>query len=238
MPELPSVSLPNIADEIASDDAAGAKFKVTRVILDGVTLLPQAEIEAQLAGLVGQDVSLCELRKAAAGISSLYRDKGYFLARAYVPAQEISGGVVRMAVLEGRYDRVAAKGSPRLDSERVQKVLEANGVTALAMPGKRNAFRVCSVCSINIGFPFQVSGSNPDRAHWHGPAKPVRLVGRQVAGDPVPCQESRPPNGSDGRRPPGRVRRPPPSGFGCEFRRKLDTDSSRSWTVIPRQAGQ
>lgn len=25
--------------------------------------------------------------------------------------------------------------------------------------------------------------------------------------------------------------------WGCEFRRKLDTDSSRSWTVIPRQAG-
>ena len=24
---------------------------------------------------------------------------------------------------------------------------------------------------------------------------------------------------------------------GCEFRRKLDSDSSRSWTVIPRQAG-
>ena len=23
----------------------------------------------------------------------------------------------------------------------------------------------------------------------------------------------------------------------CEFRRKLDSDSSRSWTVIPRQAG-
>ena len=130
MPELPSVSLPKIADEIPGDDAAGAKFKVTRFILEGVTLLPQAEIEAQLAGLVGQEVSLGELRKAAAGITSLYRDKGYFLARAYVPAQEISGGVVRMAVLEGRYDRVAAKGSPRLDSERVQKVLEANGVTA------------------------------------------------------------------------------------------------------------
>ncbi len=27
------------------------------------------------------------------------------------------------------------------------------------------------------------------------------------------------------------------SGPMCEFRRKLDTDSSRSWTVIPRQAG-
>jgi hypothetical protein len=26
--------------------------------------------------------------------------------------------------------------------------------------------------------------------------------------------------------------------FSCEFRHKLDSDSSRSWTVIPRQAGQ
>ena len=130
MPELPTVALPRIADEIPGDDTAGAKFKLTRFVLEGVTLLPQSEVEAQLAGLVGRDVSLGDLRKAAAGITNLYRDKGYFLARAYVPAQEISGGVVRMAVLEGRYDRVAAKGSPRLDSERVQKILDTNGVTA------------------------------------------------------------------------------------------------------------
>jgi len=29
----------------------------------------------------------------------------------------------------------------------------------------------------------------------------------------------------------------PTCSSSCEFRRKLDTDSSRSWTVIPRQAG-
>ena len=137
MPELPSVALPKIADEIPGDDTAGAKFKLTRFVLEGVTLLPQSEVEAQLAALVGREVSLGDLRKAAAGITSLYRDKGYFLARAYVPAQEISGGVVRMAVLEGRYDRVAAKGSPRLDSERAQKVLDSNGVAA-GQPVERN----------------------------------------------------------------------------------------------------
>ena len=130
LPELPSMSLPRVADEIPGDDTAGAKFKLTRFVLEGVTLLPQSEVEAQLAGLVGREVSLGDLRKAAAGVTILYRDKGYFLARAYVPAQEISGGVVRMAGLEGRYDRVAAKGSPRLASERVQKILDTNGVTA------------------------------------------------------------------------------------------------------------
>ena len=110
MPELPSVSLPKIADEISGDDAAGAKFKVTRFILEGVTLLPQAEIEAQLAGLVGQEVSLGDLRKAAAASPGSTGTKGYFLARAYVPAQDIGDGVVRMAVLEGHYDRRRNQG--------------------------------------------------------------------------------------------------------------------------------
>jgi hemolysin activation/secretion protein len=75
-------------------------------------------------------VSLGDLRQAAARITRLYRDQGYFLARAYVPAQEISGGVVRIAVIEGRYDTVAAAGSARLDDDRVRQLLEAQGVTA------------------------------------------------------------------------------------------------------------
>jgi POTRA domain, ShlB-type len=43
-------------------------------------------------------------RKVAVRVTGLYRDRGYFLARAYLPAQEIEGGIVRIAVLEGRYD--------------------------------------------------------------------------------------------------------------------------------------
>ncbi len=129
-PTLPAATLPAPVEELPADDAAGVRVKLTRVVLDGVTLLPQAEVEAQLAGLVGQEVSLADLRQAAARITQLYRDKGYFLARAYVPAQEISGGVVRIAVIEGRYDGVTATGSARLDGERVRQLLDAQGVTA------------------------------------------------------------------------------------------------------------
>ena len=129
-PTLPAATLPTPVEELPADDAAGVRVKLTRVVLDGVTLLPQAEVEAQLAGLVGQEVSLADLRQAAARITQLYRDQGYFLARAYVPAQEISGGVVRIAVIEGRYDGVTATGSARLDGERVRQLLDAQGVTA------------------------------------------------------------------------------------------------------------
>ena len=104
------------------------RIQVYSFELEGVTLLPVAEVEAQLAELIGQRVTLEDLRQAAARVTALYRRHGYFLARAYVPAQKINGGGVRIAVLEGRYDGVEASGSARLDDAQVDKTLRAQGV--------------------------------------------------------------------------------------------------------------
>lgn len=129
-PTLPASALPKPADEQPAGDGAKGSVKVSRFVIEGVSLLPPAEVEAQLAGLAGREVTLDELRQGAARITSLYRERGYFLARAYVPAQEIVGGVVRIAVLEGRYDRVNAAGSARLDADVVGRTLAAQGVVS------------------------------------------------------------------------------------------------------------
>jgi len=127
-PTLPASALPLPADEKPAGDMAQGSVKVSRFVIEGVSLLPPAEVEAQLAELVGRDATLNDLRLGAARITSLYRERGYFLARAYVPAQEIVGGVVRIAVLEGRFDRVDAAGSARLDADVAGRTLAAQGV--------------------------------------------------------------------------------------------------------------
>jgi hemolysin activation/secretion protein len=127
---LPSSTLPKPADEITAAAAPGTKVLVYSFELEGVTLLPQAEVEAQLAELIGQKVSLDDLRKAAARVTALYRKHGYFLARAYVPAQTINGGGIRIAVLEGRYDHVETNGSARLGSDQAGKTLLSQGIAA------------------------------------------------------------------------------------------------------------
>lgn len=81
-------------------------FRVERIRLSGVTALPEADLIALLRPYVGRDVTLGELNEAAAAITRLYRDRGFPVARAYVPAQEIRDGVVELAVLEGRYGKV------------------------------------------------------------------------------------------------------------------------------------
>ena len=130
-PSLPASALPRPADEQpAADGAAGARVMVSRMVVEGVTLLPAAEVEALVAGFGGREATLGELRQGAERITALYRERGYFLARAYLPAQEIVGGVVKIAVIEGRYDKVDATGSARLSDAVVQDTLAAQGVVA------------------------------------------------------------------------------------------------------------
>ncbi|MEA1675168.1 ShlB/FhaC/HecB family hemolysin secretion/activation protein [Nitrospirillum sp. BR 11163] len=81
------------------------------------TLFPEAELQAVLAPFRDRDLTLAELQSAAGAIGAYYRQRGY-LARAYLPRQEIRDGVVTIAVQESRLGRVVVDPSSetRLDA--------------------------------------------------------------------------------------------------------------------------
>ncbi len=139
VPTLPSSTLPALPDEgFGKPGPDGAKVKVSRFVLEGVSLLPPEQLQAALSDLIGQELGLSGLRKAAARITEIYRDHGYFLARAYLPTQDIANGVVRIAVLEGQYGAVETGGSPRLEQQHAQGILDAHQVAA-GQPIERSA---------------------------------------------------------------------------------------------------
>jgi len=72
-------------------------FRITRA-----GAFPEAELVGLLASFAGRTLSLADLQRAADTVTRYYRDRGYFVARAYVPAQEIRDGIVEITVLEGR----------------------------------------------------------------------------------------------------------------------------------------
>ncbi|MCB1685989.1 MAG: ShlB/FhaC/HecB family hemolysin secretion/activation protein [Pseudomonadales bacterium] len=60
-------------------------------------------------------VSVVELEAVAGAVQAHYREAGYFLAAAYVPAQSVDEGSVRIDVLAGTLGEVVVRGShPRL----------------------------------------------------------------------------------------------------------------------------
>lgn len=80
---------------------ADARFFVKGFRITRASAFPEAELAALIGSFAGQTLSLADLQRAADTITRHYRDKGYFIARAYVPAQDIRDGIVEITVLEG-----------------------------------------------------------------------------------------------------------------------------------------
>jgi hemolysin activation/secretion protein len=97
-------------------------FRITRS-----TAFAEVELLALLKNFIGKELSLADLERAADVITRFYRDHGYFVARAYVPAQDIKDGIVEITVLEGKLDRLSLKLAYeiRLKESVVEETLRA-----------------------------------------------------------------------------------------------------------------
>jgi len=112
--QVPATPQPSKADDTGLKMAPQAKaeqgdsapFHVTTIEITGATLIPAEQLHALVASGEGRDITLRELNALADRITAEYRAKGYPLTLAYVPAQTLSGGTVRIAVQEARLGKV------------------------------------------------------------------------------------------------------------------------------------
>ncbi|MEX3017919.1 ShlB/FhaC/HecB family hemolysin secretion/activation protein [Gymnodinialimonas hymeniacidonis] len=86
---------------------------VDQVTLTGVTLLPEAPLQAEFAPFLGC-VGLEALNAMLETVTLAYVDAGYIAARAYLPEQDLSDGELEISVVEGRVSEivVAENGTP------------------------------------------------------------------------------------------------------------------------------
>jgi hemolysin activation/secretion protein len=82
----------------------------TRFELSGVKAVPFARAAEMFQPLVGKDSSVADILAAAERCTALYREHGYALSFCYVPAQDFSGGVVKVTAVEGYVADVAIDG--------------------------------------------------------------------------------------------------------------------------------
>lgn len=108
----------------------GVKVKVNRFIVTGNTAYPSTELEDLLSLQVNKELDLAGLDRAASLISRYYRNQGYFVARAYLPAQEVASGNIEITVIEGRLGGV--KFTPTGTTRLLDTV--AQGIVAEASP--------------------------------------------------------------------------------------------------------
>jgi len=107
-PPPPPADKPALSVEQNDKARAGdtTPIPVTQIRITGNTLLPTSQLHALVVSGEGQNLTLGQLQALADRITQLYRRRGYPLARAYVPAQNVQDGSVTFAVLEASYGKV------------------------------------------------------------------------------------------------------------------------------------
>ena len=113
---------------IAAPDTA--KITVNSLRVTGARAYSEAELIAVTGFKPGSVLSLTDLRGMAERITRHYQSQGYFVAQAYLPAQDIKDGIVTIAVIDGKYGKVTLNNQTNVSNSL------ANGLLGGLSPGE------------------------------------------------------------------------------------------------------
>lgn len=110
--------------------AEGLTVQLRSIRFTGDTVTVESEnLMAIAAPFVGRTVGHSDLLQIAEAISRELRARGYILARAYLPRQDLTDGNLEIAVSAGRLqsgaDRISVRGTTRIAASRIQAIAEA-----------------------------------------------------------------------------------------------------------------
>lgn len=118
----PTLQPPAVDQEVriekpeAAPPSGGASALIRSVEVTGNTLIPTEVLVSSLGKVAGQTFDFAALTGLASRISNRYQAAGYPFVRAYLPPQDLSTGVLKIRVVEGRYGKIATGGtSPYAD---------------------------------------------------------------------------------------------------------------------------
>ncbi len=115
------------ANGAESKAAAGSRksFDVWEYRVLGNTVLAPRIVEQAVYGYLGPDKSINDVQSARAALEAAYRSAGYSSVFVDIPEQTVDRGIVRLAVTEGRLDRVRVSGARYFANRRILAELPA-----------------------------------------------------------------------------------------------------------------
>lgn len=110
---LPPVKKPSAVPAPQAPQPGTLQVTVKRFRFVGNTRLGQDVLEKAVQPWLNRPIGFDELQKAAAAVAAAYRDAGW-VVQAYLPKQEIDGGVVTIQIVEAVLGKVQVEGADKV----------------------------------------------------------------------------------------------------------------------------
>ncbi len=119
---IPSIPQETLKEPMVEESGRSIEVKGFKFI--GALHVSEEKLLSRIQGYVGKKHSFAELQKITSLITKAYREEGFFVARAYLPKQEMKEGILEIAIIEGNYGAFHLKNSSLVSNERVQAMLD------------------------------------------------------------------------------------------------------------------
>lgn len=111
------------AAEAANSGAASPRFEVRAYEVQGNTLLTQDMVDAIFKDYTGTAVGIERIREGLAELQLAYRGRGFVTVAVSLPQQQLTNGVVKVQVTEGRLAEILVTGQNHYSSNNVMRAL-------------------------------------------------------------------------------------------------------------------
>nr|WKF58667.1 Hemolysin transporter protein ShlB [Paraburkholderia busanensis] len=179
----------DIAPDVPIDDIAepGPAFAVTRITVDGNTVLAQQRIDAIVAPFVGHRLGSHRLNVLLKRLTDAFVSSGYITTRAFLGPQNLESGVLKIRVQVGRIAAYTLNGKPL--GKRLAKDETSAGGGLFTDAGSEWAFPASPGDALNLGDIDQgVSQINRLRRNQ----AEVQILPGQSPGDSIVAVNNRP----------------------------------------------
>jgi len=159
--QIPAAPTPNRAAPQIQIDAGNAATPeavdnatvvVKSLHVVGAKTFSEAELIAATRFEPGKAMNLAALRGLAAEITRFYRSRGYLLAQAQLPAQDIVDDAVTIAVVEGQYGRIVVHNNSKLSDSLAHRLLNGldSGDTITIAPLESRLLQLADLPGVEV----------------------------------------------------------------------------------------
>lgn len=117
-----------VPQQVQTGTDSTVPIEVKSFVIEGNSQIAHEPLQALIADVRGQTLTLGALRTAVLRISTYYHAQGYIVARAFLPLQDIHDGVVRIQVVEGRLGGYTVDNQSLVSDQQVQRMLAGQGL--------------------------------------------------------------------------------------------------------------
>jgi len=107
----------------AQDEELSGVF-IKEIIIEGNTVIDTDTLNKVIEPFKDRELTLEEMSELTDLLTMTYQEKGYILARAYLPEQEIQDGILKITIAEGKIGKIKVSGYTHYKADVIKRYFE------------------------------------------------------------------------------------------------------------------